>query len=235
MDPQEAYHRWAQAKDDPTLLSDVLRHVEPVINAEVQRYPGSKPLLRSKAKVLATRAIKSYDPSSGARLSSWVVTNLQPLTRYGTEMSNLVHVPEVMRQEAAELAARRKELAEDLGSDPTDEALADHTGLSVKRIKAINSQVRAVVGEAQLDGDGVDGGAPSVDTGGDARIPAAAHLVHQSLSDRDRRIMEWKTGHNNAPQYTNEDIAKRLGVTPAYVSQRSAAISGMIQQAVNHV
>jgi DNA-directed RNA polymerase specialized sigma subunit len=60
-------------------------------------------------------------------------------------------------------------------------------------------------------------------------------MVYESLDDRDKKILELKTGMNGKQPVDNMTIAKRLGVSPAFVSQRSAKISQMILDTRNRV
>lgn len=123
-DIQTAYDQWL-ADPTPARMAATLKTMNPMLVSEIQRYPGPKNVLHSKAKSLAVGAIHSYDPTSGAKLSSWVTTQLQPLNRYGRAVSGSVRVPEVAMRQAAEVESRRMELIERLGDEPTDEQLAD--------------------------------------------------------------------------------------------------------------
>ena len=90
--PGDAYAAWA-ANRTPENMKAVLDDLDTTINSEIQRFSGPKPLLRSKARELAVKAVKAYDPASGAKLRSWVVTQLQPLSRYNNSLKP-IKVPE---------------------------------------------------------------------------------------------------------------------------------------------
>jgi hypothetical protein len=75
----------------------------------------------------------------------------------------------------------------------------------------------------------------AVDSGRDGRIDAAVDTVYNSLDARDQMIYDLKTGTKGGPALDNKGIAKRLGVSPGLVSQRSADISNMILEARNRV
>ena len=79
------YDEWVN-DPSPDNMAKLVDTLKPTINSEVQRYKGPRPLLRARGKGLTIKAIRSYDPSRGAQLRSWVVTNLQPLTRYGQQL-----------------------------------------------------------------------------------------------------------------------------------------------------
>jgi RNA polymerase primary sigma factor len=233
---EEAYTRWA---GDPTPgnLSTIVSSLDPTLNSEIQRYKGPKPILKTQAKQLAIKAVKSYDPASPAKLRSWVVTNLQPLTRYGRSITTPMHASELAVRQAAEVESVRLKLVDDLGDNPTDEQLADEVGISVKRINRLRQLVRANVSEqsfaSEEGGEVYDVAVKEVGT--DPALTTAQQMVFASIDDRDKRIMELKTGYNGKHAIDNMTIAKRLGVSPAFVSQRSAKISQMILDTMNRV
>jgi RNA polymerase primary sigma factor len=228
---EEAYTRW-RADQSPDNMGAVLRSLNATINTEVQRFPGPKPLLVTQAKRLAVNAVKTYDPASKAKLRSWVVTNLQPLYRYGHEVASPLHVPEVARRQAAEVEMVRRRLLDELGDDPSDEQLADAVGISVRRIGKLRQLARPVVSEqAMRSEESGEVFEPAVaELGPDPTLRTAAEMVQASLDPRDRTILELKTGLNGSPAVDNATIAKRLGVSPAFVSQRSAVIAKMLME-----
>ena len=234
---QDRYTEWL-ADQTPANMAKVLGSMDYIVNTEVHRYPGPKALLRGKAKKLAVDAVKSYDPASGAKLPSWVTTQMQQLSRYGNTLQRPVKTPEVALRQAAEINARRQELTDELGDAPTDEQLADVTGLSIRRIQSLQKMVRPSVGEASLESDGEGGEAavyPAVDEEGDPRFREAVEMVYAGLDPRDKMIYDLKTGRNGQPSVDNASIAKRLGVSAGLISQRSLDITNRIRGTVDYV
>lgn len=219
------YDTW-KATPTPENLGKVVATMAPLINSEVQRFTGPKPLLRSKAKVLTIKAIRSYDPASEAQLHSWVVTQLQPLARYGQQL-RVVHAPEAMIRQAAEINRHSNELAGELGRTPSDIELADKIGIPPARIQKIRAAVRPSMSEGSISqdlGDEQEGtNLPGVSTTN--RLPVVEEAVYDSLGPRDRAIYDFKVGRNGKPQLSNQEIARRLGVTPALISQLSQQIA----------
>ena len=223
------YDNW-KADPTPENLGKIVSALDPVINSEIQRFSGPKPLLRSRARALTIKAIKTYDPTSGAQLRSWATTHMQQLARYGQQL-RAVHAPEVAIRQAAEVNRVRMEMADTLGRDPEDQELADEVGISVKRIRDIRKMVRPTVAEGAMaepaDEDSV-AGMPAVSQPN--KLSLAEEMVYDSLTPRDRAIFDWKTGRKGKTMLSNQEIARRLGVTPALISQRSQLIAQQIQQ-----
>lgn len=231
---REAYDAWL-ADPTPENMSNVVKAFEPVVVSEVQHYPGPKPLLRAKAKTLVVNAIKTYDPNKGTELRSWITTQLKPLYRYSQRMRP-VQVSEVASRQSAELHSLGLRLQEELGREPTEDELSDAAGLSLKRVNWIKSHVKPTLTESQItqsDGDDGDSALPASIQPNVAQLSSDA--VYQSLDPRMRAIYDWKTGMHGKQQLSNKEIAARLGVTPALVSQISAQIAERIQQVSNAI
>ena len=229
MDPRSqdshtrAYNAWVVDRT-PENMAGLVDAFMPTINAEIMQYSGPKELLRSRARYLVTKAIKSFNPMGGTRLNSWVVTNLKQLSRYGKRLRP-VRASEVMLRNAAELSSVERRLEDDLGRRPTDDELMDETGWSKKTIAEIRkSSVASVSGGVFRDDE--DGEAATPDAGliRPSRIPYAAEAVYMGLDDRDKAIFDGKTGMHGKKQVSGTSLADMLKLSPAAVSQRSSAI-----------
>ena len=228
----EAYANWLRDKS-PENMSRVVDAFAPTINSEITRYSGSPPLLRSRAKALTIKAIKTFNPMSGAKLNSWVVTNLKPLARYSIQQRD-VKIPEVAARQAAQVNRVFNELRDDYGRDPTDEEIADEMGITPKRVRDVRSKAVASVASSsfdELEGDDMSGGQPGVVT--PSKVPFAVEAVYRDLDETDRIVFDSITGMHGAPRMSAKDVAARLGVSPAAVSQRAARIGQAIAGIVN--
>ena len=95
------YDKWLD-KPTPDSMGEVLSDLEPTLVREVNRYAGPKALLHGKARNIAVAAVRTFDPTRGAKLHSWVTTQLQQLNRYGQKLRP-IYVPEATNRQAAEL------------------------------------------------------------------------------------------------------------------------------------
>lgn len=220
-----AYSAWAKSPT-PENLKAVLDDLNPTITSEIQRFSGPKPLLRSRARALAVKAIRSYDPSSGAQLRSWVVTQLQPLSRYNNSLKP-VYAPEDAARKAYAVAKARDAFVDEHGRDPTDDELADEVGISVARLRKVRKMTPAVVNEPQATSDD-DDVTPDYAVYRSNPVQAATDMVYDGLDERDRRIFDMRTGSHGQGVSSGQDIASLLKVSPALVTQRANAIAGRI-------
>ena len=226
-----AYEAW-RANPTPETMKAVLDDLDPTINSEVQRFSGPKPLLRSRARALAVKAVRSYDPASGAKLRSWVVTQLQPLSRYNNSLKP-VYVPEDAARKSYAISKAREAFVDEHGRDPTDEELADEVGVSVARLRKVQKMTPAVVNEPQATGE--DDTTPDYAIYRDNPVQAATAAVYEGLDARDRRIFDMRTGSHGQKPAQGQDIASLLKVSPAFVTQRANAIAARIVDAARRV
>jgi len=228
----KSYQEWIT---DPTPLrmGNILKELEPTLVSESSRYGGG-PVIKSKAKVLAAKAIQSYDPKSGAQLRSWVVTNLQPLARYRQGLAP-VKMPEAASSRAAELNRMHLEFKDEHDRDPTHEELADVSGVNLKRVKDLMERSRAVISESALtagmDADMLSGGMPAIHSAPGTSMSEVGEEVYKSLDPRSKAIYDFSTGLHGKETLQKTAIVKRLGVSPAFVSQQSEIIAKSIQDA----
>lgn len=226
---RDAYGRFAAEPDSPAAKAAFLKHVHPVIEAAIRTHVGqSSPLLVSRARRMALDAARTYDPKR-ARLQTHLFNQLQGLKRANRQLSTVVKVPERIAIDRHHLERYTKELADELGREPTDAELADKTGFSAKRIAAVR-RYRPAVAEGTLtalsDGN-VYGG---VDEVGRARVGMWREMVYDELSPQDRRIMEHTLGMNGRRVLSNLEVARKIGRSPGLVSQRKAYIQALLDQ-----
>lgn len=217
-----SYAAWS-ADRTPERLADVVRDLDPVIGSEILRYSGPKPLLRAHATGMAIKAVRSYDPTKGAALRSWVTTQLQPLSRVSHQL-RAVRAPESAIRLAAAADARRKQMLDEDGDEPDDVRLADDMGVSVKALVRARSQVPAVTSEGLYVNDEGVTALPGI---GRSELGEAYKTVYESESPQNRELMDALYAPTGRAMQKTE-IAKQLGISPAAVSQRSAALAERI-------
>ena len=137
-----------------------------------------------------------------------------------------VHSPISHRQL---LAKHVQDITHEIGREPTDRELADRSGISLKRMTHVRSYNPAVA-EGTLEGASgeVFGGTRGMG------LPEAAsvwqRLVYEDLSPRDQKIMEHSMGMHGRKPMANQDIARKLGVSPGAISQRKKIIQDMLNK-----
>jgi DNA-directed RNA polymerase specialized sigma subunit len=231
-----AYDAW-KAKRTPENNTALLRTVQPILDTAVSSYASnSSPTMRSRAKLLALEAMDSYDPKSG-NIKNHLLSRLQRLRRLSGKEQNIIAIPEQVGLDFQKIDFAENELRDQLSRDPTDEELADFTGLSVKRLRNVRNFNKPVstgattraTDEASYSGE-ISSNIPNKNTDVDAWLD----FVYEDLNSVDKLIMDMSLGRNGRRRAPVQDIAKRLNISPGAVSQRAAKIQTMIDRRHTH-
>lgn len=216
-------------------MDSVLKVLRPTIDYAVSSVNGaSDPLIKNKARILAAKAIQSYNPASGAQLHTWVSQQLLPLRRFRRQTQMAIDVPERIQLEAYTLSAREKEFTDKYDREPDMEELADYANIPIKRIQKIRSVFKKAPSEAEL---AASAESPDFTLNNDTTDYAreALDYVYGDSDYIDRKILELKTGFNGLDPIAPKDIAIKLSLSPAQLSRRSARLAFRIQEIENQL
>ncbi len=221
------YLSW-KANPTPDNTSHLIKAINPVLSAAQRTYgiPGS-PTMASRAKALALDAVGKYDPTK-AKLRTHLMFQLQGLRRYAAKESQILSVPEQVALDYGHLRDSENELKDRLGRDPSDTELADHMKLSIKRIHYIRkmSPTYSEGSYQRPTEDGEDIYTPAISTPSD--VGAWHEFVYHDLTPIDQVIMEHSLGLHGKKILSNQDIARRLKLSPGAISQRKAQIQAKL-------
>ncbi len=208
---------------NPVTQQDPLAAYEGRINYHLHKHGlGGDLLAKTKARVLASKALKSYDPTAGASVDTWLDRSLQPLSRFKRERSFAIQLPERAILDNFEVRRAELEFEDKHGRLPDFDELADAAGVSLKRIAALRKAVRPQVAESAVEGQ-LSGSIVTDHT------DEALTAVWQEADAIDRKIIELKTGFGGRHvPITSEEVASRLSLTPVQVSRRSARMAAKL-------
>ena len=225
-----AFNAWSLQKS-PENADQVLKVVKPVIDRAIHSYVGrDDPLIRSHAKRLVLGALPRYNQEA-AGLGTFLHSQLHGLQRASRKQQQMISIPERVQMESAHLKRVEDSLTEKLGREPSMAELSAAAGLSAKRIGKVRS-FRFPVAEGQmttLDDEGQEQGPAIADTGKE-RAEAWRQIVYMDADPVDQKIMEWSFGMHGAPSLPVQEMAKRLQVTSAAISQRRNRLQKMLDR-----
>lgn len=222
----DAYQAWRK-KPSPQAASAFVRAARPVIDMAVRSYVGySDPVAYSQAKLLALKAMKSYDPRKNTQLRTHMLTQMQPLRRLSAKRRFVAHIPERVQYDMSGLKEAQAELTNELGRDPTDIELADKSGMSLKRIKHMR-KFSVSTPESTMD---LDKGIVTDERG---PMDEWQDYVYYDLSPTDKKIYEWRTGYNGNKVLGVGEIAKKLNLSSGRVTQRANDIAMKLEEGLS--
>lgn len=219
---EDLYITWRK-DPKPGNMHALLKAMDPFIHSQVLHLTGSgNPAVKAEAKLLAAEAIRNFNPVKGTKLTTYVGYQLQPLRRVAMKYDRDFKIPEKILQEWSHIKKNETEFESKNGRSPSIAELADHMGLSVKRIAHVKDSVRGVMSESQL--------APGAPLGSQSlsQLSAASEYVYNSLPGADQKIFDMKTGFGGEAPMSVDEISEKLGMHPSSVSQKSADISRKI-------
>ena len=220
------WEKWKATPNNQT-RSQLLRTMQPVIDGAVRGH-GDSPYLRAEAKLLALKALDTYDPKQGP-LKNHLISHLQGLSRVSGKSDQIIQIPERRVLQFNQLQAATRDLEDAFGREPTDIELADHLGVPIRKLEDIRkASLPMTPGKAKSDETGVSADL-AVTRPGESRFGDAwQQLVYDDLSTTDKLVMEHALGLNGKKVLTTGEIARKVGLTAGAVSQRKAKIQEML-------
>ena len=208
-------------KEDYT--AELLSRMKPTISSAFRTYaPGMENRLAVKAANLTLDALRHFNPTAGTEPSTWVYKNLHRLTRFSAQSSNIISVSEAESKDMATVRKAVDDFIDRKGRDPSVAELADLTGLSRKKVdKLLDKLNNVTVSESSTLTE--DNQRDTVSSSG-LTDNDYFEYVYMSVDPISQKIMEWTSGLHGKPILSNNQIAEKLHMSPAAVSQRKNKI-----------
>jgi DNA-directed RNA polymerase specialized sigma subunit len=204
-------------------VDQLIKEHKKLIDLEAARYATNLPLIAVKAEAykLAKEAAKTYNPASGNKFSTHLVNNLKKLSRMSTQYGSIVRNPENVQFGYNKIQKTEKDLEHTLGRPATVEEIAHHTGFSIKATDQMLQSKKSVTGLSNLVN------APTYNSNQNEEWMA---FVYHDLSEKDKLIFEHKTGYGNKPILSNIELAKKLNISQATLSNRLKIINKTLEK-----
>lgn len=209
---------------DPRLREAAVCRYMPLARRLATRYHrGREPLddLTQVAYLGLVKAVDRFDPSVGARFSSFAIPTISgELRRHFRDATWALHVPRGVQEATLEVSRASSELAHRLGRPPTVDELAARTTLRAEAVvEALHA--RSVQETTSLDQPRGEGDAIAELVGReDERLDLVDHRVTvapliRALPQREREILFLRF----ARDLTQTEIAARIGCSQMQVSR----------------
>jgi len=220
---KELYERWKRSGLEND-LEDIIDAMEGIIYTAVMKYSaGYMPseTLTIKGRQLAAEAIRSFNPSSGTKLSSWITTWLEKLQRYYAQ-NGLIHISEDMFNTQTKYYNSKNLLVGQLDRDPTVSELADYMGIPEKKILSMEKVFSPSYNDSVLSTNKFMGVGVSVDE--DDLLYA-----YRQLSEQEQRLFKLKTGWPSGKPGTLSSMSIKTGMSKPTLSRELNSIADKIK------
>lgn len=236
----ELWKTWKEGGEQPKHLQPLLKLYEPLLAQKVRLWKAPQvpeSAFKAELQTHLIKAFQGYDPTRGAAINTHVEKRLEKAKRYNNRYQNLAYIPEGQSGMIGDIQRARDRLTDELGRAPTTDELADHVGVTPKRLDTI---IKAVKRDIPM---GRSGGAESYDyssagdrTGRgfeDQQIAVAQHILPTIFPNKPEmhEIFHYTFGTNNYPQILSTgELAKKMGKSEPQVSRMKTIMGNTLRQ-----
>jgi RNA polymerase primary sigma factor len=209
------------------------------IAGDYSGYGVSMSDLISEGNIGLMKAVDRFDPEKGGKLSTygaWWIK--QSIKRALANQSKTIRLPIHMVDKIARIRRIAASLTEALGREPTDDELAEETGLPRQKVAMLKQSAMSQasldapvnVGEATTNSEIIADEAASnpLDLLADKNLLDQLDGLLATLDERERRIIDERFGLNGLQPMLLEDVGREFGVSRERIRQiQNSALAKM--------
>ena len=221
------------AKGDPEARTTLIRSNLRLVVKIAHDFKGlGLPLLDliSEGNIGLMRAVEKFDPSKGAKLSSYAAWWIkQSMRRALANQARTIRIPVQSASKISKIQGAKLKLAESLGRDPTDKEIASEINLTERTVTGLRLGKTSTISLHDPIQHGEDGEFRDIIP--DEKTSAPDELIQDEetlshmlmltdrLEERERTILNLRFGLNGERPKTLEEVSQAIGRTRERVRQ----------------
>lgn len=217
----ELWKKWNEGGRKQEDLDELLEQLKPVINKAAYVYAGKvnipKPAVEGQFRIQALKAIGTYDPNKAA-LHTHVTHQMKAARRFINKYQNTARIPGDKINRVGDVQRAEATLFDELGREPSDQEIADNLSMPKTTVSLLRQQNRRDIPFSKIEGGGQF----------DYQVDEASEVLSflpTDLSREENLVFEQLTGAGGRRKLTANQVAQRLGMSPAKVSRIRASIA----------
>lgn len=214
---QHLYEEWKRTGSKEA-LGQLINQLSGPIYSEVQRQAGTLPntALSAEAKKWAIRAIRTYDPTRGASISTHVMGYLPKVRRMNYKFQNAARLPENMQLKYKLWDRAIQNLADKLNRDPTEEEIATELGWTKGLVVKFRNSLYEDLVESST--------ARPYETTTFNKDKILLDHIMSELTQEEKTLWE------NSKKMSSEELAAKLGININRLNYLKAKLKSKVQK-----